>query len=70
LKEHSYVAQNSMGNFRTDHESVKSSINGANERLLALQCARDDIETARAALDDNRSHNEASKLATNVGVSW
>ena len=69
LREHSHIAQNQLSTLRIDHERVESLITGANERLIALQCARDDIEAARAALEANRWHNDASKLAVNVGVS-
>ena len=58
-----------MSIFKIEHGSVESSINAANERIVALQCARNDVEGARTALENSRWHNDASKLAANVGAS-
>ena len=63
------IAQNHMSTFKTEHGGVGSSIDIANERILTLQSAKDDIEGARAALEHSRWHNDASKLAVNIGVS-
>jgi hypothetical protein len=69
LREHSLQRVDDMGSLRIEHVSVESSIIIANERMVALQCARDDIGAAREALEDSRWYNDASKIASNVGVS-
>jgi hypothetical protein len=68
LRERSHIAQSHLRTSRIDHARVESTITAAIERLIGLQCARDDIKAARAALEAERWHNDASKLAANIRV--
>jgi hypothetical protein len=63
------AAKTQMSTFTIEHNGVESSIAVANERMTTLQCAKDDVENARAVLENNRWHTDASKMAANIGVS-
>jgi hypothetical protein len=63
------IVQVHMSTFKIEHGGVGNSIDIANERIATLQFAKNDIEGARVALENSRWHNDASKLAANIGVS-
>jgi hypothetical protein len=58
-----------MNSSKIEHGGIGHSINIANERMSTLRSAKNDVESARAALEESRGHNDAAKLAANVGVS-
>jgi hypothetical protein len=63
------IAQKHMNTFKIEHGGIGHSIDIANERMSSLRSAKNDVESARAALEESRGHNDAAKLAANVGVS-
>jgi hypothetical protein len=69
LRHVSEVAQNHMSTFKIEHDGVGSSIDIANKQISTLQSAKNDIEGARASLEEGSHQNESAKLAANIGVS-